>query len=176
MRYLKNKRVINASLKKGFTLLELLLVVAAIAILATIIFAVLSPADTLNKFRDSKRISDIQAIMSAMQLYSIDNGGDVPDVASSGWNVANRKICTGDATNLPTEDGPVSTDCNIGLRDLVTDNKYLISIPTDPTTGSTVVPDEDTGYLIKKSITGLVTITATLSDTTTTTAIGKFNP
>jgi type II secretion system protein G len=57
--------------KKGFTLIELMVVIAIIGILATIITASLSTAKA--KGRDAKRISDIKTIQTALALYYNDN-------------------------------------------------------------------------------------------------------
>lgn len=63
----------NINLKKnqtrGFTLLELLIVIAIIAILSVALVIVLNPAETLKKARDSQRISDLSTIKTAMGLY-----------------------------------------------------------------------------------------------------------
>ena len=47
---------------KGLTLLELLIVIAIIAILSAILIFVLNPAETLRKSRDSQRISDLNTL------------------------------------------------------------------------------------------------------------------
>ena len=54
---------------KGFTLLELLIVIGILAILATTTVLVLNPAELLRQARDSQRISDLQTINSALSLY-----------------------------------------------------------------------------------------------------------
>ena len=41
--------------RKGFTLLELLIVIAIIAILSVVLVIVLNPAETLRKSRDAQR-------------------------------------------------------------------------------------------------------------------------
>jgi len=56
-------------MKKGFTLLELLIVIAIIAILSVIIIIVLNPAETLQKARDSQRLSDLSTIKTALGIY-----------------------------------------------------------------------------------------------------------
>lgn len=54
---------------KGFTLLELLIVIAILAVLATIVVLVLNPAETLAKSRDTQRMSDLATMKSAIALY-----------------------------------------------------------------------------------------------------------
>ncbi len=70
------------SKKKGFTLLELLIVIAIIAILSVIIIFVLNPAETLRKARDTQRMSDLNTLKTALGLYltsttTIDLDGSV---------------------------------------------------------------------------------------------------
>lgn len=54
---------------KGFTLLELLIVIAILAILATVVVLVLNPAETLKKTRDSQRLTDMSVSRAALALY-----------------------------------------------------------------------------------------------------------
>ncbi len=55
--------------KKGFTLLELLIVIGILAILATAAVLVLNPAELLRQARDSTRASDLASINSTLGLY-----------------------------------------------------------------------------------------------------------
>ncbi|MEK7212399.1 MAG: type II secretion system protein [Patescibacteria group bacterium] len=55
--------------KKGFTLLELLIVIGIIAILSVAIIFVLNPAETLRKSRDSQRLADLGTLKTALGLY-----------------------------------------------------------------------------------------------------------
>src|SRR5437867_2269882 len=54
---------------KGFTLLELLIVIAIIAILSAVTVIVLNPAEMLRKARDSRRISDMSNIRTAIAIW-----------------------------------------------------------------------------------------------------------
>ena len=51
---------------KGFTLLELLIVIGILAILAGVVVLVLNPAELLRQARDSQRISDLSTMRSAI--------------------------------------------------------------------------------------------------------------
>lgn len=56
--------------KKGFTLLELLIVIAIIAALSVILVIVLNPAETLKKSRDTQRMSDMASLKTAIGIYT----------------------------------------------------------------------------------------------------------
>ena len=59
-------------MKKGFTLLELLIVIGILAILATVLIAVINPAELLRRARDTQRLSDLDALRSAISLFIVD--------------------------------------------------------------------------------------------------------
>jgi general secretion pathway protein G len=57
--------------KKGFTLIELLVVIAIIGLLSTL--AVVALGSARQKARDSKRLSDLKQIQTALELFYTDN-------------------------------------------------------------------------------------------------------
>lgn len=134
----KNSRL---SKKKGFTLLEMLLVVAAIAILAGIVILAINPGKQLGDTRNAQRSADVNTILNAVYQYSIDNSGNLPSSISS----SETEICA-------------TSSCSglIDLSVLTTNEKYLVSIPTDPTGAS----GNGAGYTISKSANGRVTVGA----------------
>lgn len=60
--------------QKGFTLVELLIVIAIIAIVAGVVYVALNPSARFKDARDSTRYSDIKSIDQAIQLYIVANG------------------------------------------------------------------------------------------------------
>jgi len=54
---------------KGFTLLELLIVIAILAILSAVLILILNPAETMKKSRDSQRMSDLATMKTAIGMY-----------------------------------------------------------------------------------------------------------
>jgi len=59
-------------MKKGFTLIELLVVIAILAVLMSVVVVTINPAEMLKKTRDTKRISDLDALRTALNLYLTD--------------------------------------------------------------------------------------------------------
>jgi general secretion pathway protein G len=58
----------------GFTLLELLVVMAVIGMMGSVIYIGINPQGQINKANDAKRKSDIAAIQSALEQFRFDNG------------------------------------------------------------------------------------------------------
>jgi len=56
-------------LKKGFTLIELIIVIGIIALLATTVILVINPVKIFKEARDSQRIADLGQTSQAISLY-----------------------------------------------------------------------------------------------------------
>ncbi len=129
--------------KKGFTLLEVLLVVAIIAILAGIVIVALNPGKQLADARNTQRQADVNTILNAVYQYSIDNKGNMPGTIT----VSSTAIC---------KTGASSCTGYIDLSALTLNEKYLTALPNDPSASSTSI----TGYNISKSANNRITVTA----------------
>ena len=143
------KKILKNS--KGFTLLEILLVVAAIAILAGIVIIAINPGKQLGDTRDAQRAVDANTILNAVYQYALDNNGSLPSTITNG------------ATEICIDSG-TCTGLIVLSSDLVSD--YIVGIPTDPSvTGAT---GTGAGYEIHQDgTTGRVTVSAPDAENTT---------
>ena len=133
--------------QKGFTLIEILLVVAAIAILAGIVIVAINPGKQLGDTRNAQRRSDVTTILNAAYQYSIDNNGVLP----ASITASSTEVC---AT------GAASCTGVIDLSVLSLNGKYLTAIPQDPQK----VTANGNGYNIFMNATGRLTVTAPLAE------------
>ena len=56
-------------ISRGFTLVELLIVIAILAVLSTATVVVLNPAELLKQARDSQRVTDMDTLKTALGMY-----------------------------------------------------------------------------------------------------------
>jgi len=139
---MKNNNVSDAlKIQKGFTLLEILLVVAAIAILAGIVILAINPAKQLGDTRNAQRKADVNTILNAVYQYAIDNNGTLPtSILTTSTEICSTATCSG----------------LIDLSVLTLNEKYLVSIPLEPQKTNA----NGAGYMIKKSTNGRITVDA----------------
>ena len=114
---------------EGFSLIEILVVVALIIILATITIVAINPGKNFRDTRNAQRSADVNAILSAVTQYTTD-GKALP---------AGINEC--DNVDGPSSIGTDGIDLTILTAE---DQDYIVSIPTDPTNGT----DAITGYTI----------------------------
>jgi prepilin-type N-terminal cleavage/methylation domain-containing protein len=126
-------------IKSGFTLLEVLIVIAIIGIMATVLVVIINPAQQLAKARDSERRTEIYSIVSAIDRYATEHSGTLPDTDGDP-----------ETSNFPTT--PTCIGTGGGCFDLggagetgeTIVPEYMYEVPTDPKTGD----QSNTGYMI----------------------------
>lgn len=130
----------------GFTLVELLLAIAIIAILAGITIAIIHPAAQLGKARDTERLSEINTILNAVYQYTIDQTTN-SSMTQLVISTANMQICKSTAAS-----------CNGGvdLRILSQSGRYITEIPYDPQAPA----GTGTNYWISRTATGRISVLA----------------
>ena len=146
----KPRRQAPASQAGGFTLIEILLVIALIAILAGIVIFAINPAKQLADGRNAQRRSDARTIANAVHQYFIDNNLPYSSLLRTG------DTCADPANEICKTSG---ADCG-GMYDLsaLTNNqKYLAAMPADPS--GSAIPN-GTGYDITTNANNRVTVCA----------------
>ena len=112
---------------KGFTLIEILVVIGIIAVLATIVIIAINPARQFAQARNTQRISNLNSILNAVGQNLADNKGV--------WTCGSVTIGT------PAASSTIGTTVGITYADLGSClvPKYIpSSIPVDPTDGTTL--------------------------------------
>ncbi len=135
--------------QKGFTLIELLVVIGILAVLLAITLIAINPARQFSQANDTKRASDVNAILNAVGQYSADHKGLLTALGT---------ISTDPAT--PSD----ISSADIGAAfcsELVP--TYIAQLPVDPQNGSwTDCSTYNTAYRIVQSPTdSRITISAT---------------
>ena len=131
---------------KGFTLIEILIVMGIIAILASIVIVAINPARQFAQARNTQRQANVSTILNAIGQNMVDNKG----------SSLSETTCTGIGTP------PESTELSIGTAPGLVNLTCLVptyiayEIPFDPDGGSST----DTKYTIKTDATGRYTVCA----------------
>lgn len=150
--------------KRAFTLIELIIVIAIIAILAAAIFVAIDPARRLHESRNARRWSDVTTLLDTVVKYQVDNeGAHYSSVAAIttdryvilGTTAGDDGLCAEENTAADVcanvASGSGTANC-VDLSAIGTD--YLGTVPYDPLNGSA----EDTRYFVKKDSKGAITI------------------
>lgn len=131
---------------RGFTIIELLVVMGILAVLLAAVLIAINPDRQFKQSRDSQRRNDVLAILNAVQQNMADNKG----------------VFTGPA--IPSSPTIIEKSGGIDLCTAVAPN-YISALPVDPNTSTSSVTDcttaYNTGYSISKDSAGRITVSAT---------------
>ncbi len=142
--------------QKGFTLIEILVVIGILAVLLAIVLIAINPQQQFKQANDTQRRSDVNAILNAIGAYAAANHGQLP----AGIATTSRDL------RLQNPAVP-ATDVDLCSALVPT---YIAALPMDPLasapTGGTSpcaagTTAYDTGYTVIMSATGnRVTVSA----------------
>ncbi len=88
-------------MQKGFTLVEMLIVLGIVGIVATMLIVGINPLDQIRKSSDTDRKSDIAQLQKALELYYQDNGSYPPSSADYKLYIGTTTLAWGTASWLP---------------------------------------------------------------------------
>lgn len=114
------------TIKKGFTLVEILIVVVILGILATIVIPQFTSASESAKA--SSLVSQLQTIRSQLELYQVQHNGDYPDLTTTSTSAWAQMVSE---TNISGSITPAATDITYG--------PYLQKPPVNSFTDSAAV-------------------------------------
>ncbi|MEI7578479.1 MAG: type II secretion system protein [bacterium] len=131
----------------GFTLVEILVVVALIAILATITIVALNPAKNFADTRNAKRSAHVNTILDAVTQYLSQESNTILTLEAGDTSTPKDAIPSCPAT-IPIGT-TVTAAASFDLKPLLVDAtiNYVVEIPTDPQGGTQAL----TGYTICKT-------------------------
>jgi len=86
--------------QKGFTLIEVLIVVAVIAILGAIAVMTLNPAQASQRARDAQRLKDVATYQALIEQYLEDNRSGFPGMTANTSGATNN--CNGGVLRAST--------------------------------------------------------------------------
>jgi prepilin-type N-terminal cleavage/methylation domain-containing protein len=170
------KRITHLHLgRRGFTLVELLIVIAIIAILAAVTFVALDPLTRFQDSRNARRWSDVTSILSAIRVDQVDNGGQYQDNIAALTPGTNYMVGTDSGAACdPTTAGVTcavaiaDTNCvdledadasDVGAGEGLVEGGYLWAMPVSPN-GVDSWTTGQTGYYLVVNANNSVTIGA----------------
>lgn len=136
--------------KKGFTLVELLVVIGILAILLAITLIAINPARQFSQANNVKRRADVNAILNAINQNMADNKGAVPagitatstEISSGGANIcsalvpkyiaalpADPKVGDGANVAVPCPVSPTTYSTGYNVSQSATDNRITVTAP-----------------------------------------------
>lgn len=137
------------SSKRGFTLVEMLVVIGLIALLSTVVLVAVNPSRQFKMARDTQRTAHISAILNALSQNMAENKGQL--------------VCEGVVKNIPSSSTEMKDSELLGDFAPCIVPAYLASMPFDPSESTAFYDspeDYDTGYTIEQDSSGHITLTA----------------
>lgn len=112
-------------MRKAFTLVELLIVIAILAVLSVVVFVVINPGQRIADAQNATVRNDAQTVQKAFELYAVDNGGSFPDT-DDGDDLITHFSNSSLPSATCTEDIHGSTVTAADLTDFITEDNDFV--------------------------------------------------
>jgi prepilin-type N-terminal cleavage/methylation domain-containing protein len=149
-------------MRKGFTLIEILVSISVIVVLTSIYFFVANPAQQLGAARNSERQLQLQTIMNAIRQNIADQSNQ-------------QFSCT--SGSLPTSTKKMTSSVGgYNIAPCLVPTYGIFTIPFDPTTSTAhwvSISDYDSGYTIILNASGSITLAAPAAELKQTVSITR---
>ena len=155
------------NLQKGFTLLELLIVITILAILTLVVVLFINPVEMLRKARDVQRMSDMAVLRTAIVLYLQDrptntlgtsppcDNANTPAATTSIWASIPNDAASGDKLTTAYASSTTALNTKNDRKGWVRVNFASVAssssppvakLPIDPINQAGTPPDSSTSY------------------------------
>lgn len=142
------------SISRGFTLIEILIVIGMIAILASVVLIAINPLRQFAQARNSQRISNVNAILNAIGNRTAEHKGIFTDLSGA---------CQ---LSIPATATDMANSTNgFNIRPCLVPT-YISELPYDPAGGVNTCTTDicadayDTKYTVKQDTNGRITVCA----------------
>jgi prepilin-type N-terminal cleavage/methylation domain-containing protein len=144
----------NFKNKRGFTLIEVLVVIGIIAILAAVVLVAVNPSRQFKLARDSQRTSNVNSLLNAIHQNMAEHRG-VFTCSGIPKEIPITPRVVMSASSTPLDEGDIAS-C------IVPD--YISTLPFDPSISGAYfasTTDYNTGYVIYRDVNNRITASST---------------
>ncbi|MEI7452459.1 MAG: prepilin-type N-terminal cleavage/methylation domain-containing protein [Candidatus Falkowbacteria bacterium] len=148
--------------RSGFTLLEILIVIAIIAIVLALVYATVDPFARFKAARDARRWSDAENLLNAIKVNQVDNSGHyisaIESLPAATVFMIGTSTSACDSQNANCLIDPASSTACVDLSQLISSG-YIGALPVSPR-GNGTWNASLSGYTLQKNANGSMIVRA----------------
>src|SRR5258708_26246147 len=123
-------------LKRGFTLIEVLIVITILGVLAVVVLVAINPLEQIARAHDAGRVSTVAQLGHALSAYAVNNNSLYVPTTGAGCAPANWLGClvtSGEISTTPSNPNVSALQC---VGNVV--NGYCYLVTTAPNVGPVI--------------------------------------
>ena len=134
--------------KKGFTLMEFIVIILVMAVLSTVVYIAVSPAKRISNTQNSIRVQDTQNIEKAIKAFLLDSTTSSTTISDLSEDTYYSLVVSGGSTSGDYTCVELESDISNKIDIASSIGSYLDGdIPVDPDISS----GDDTGYYLVRT-------------------------